>query len=123
MLPKTASQPPMSDDAITPAETGRKVAAWERHGQTIMIGVVMLLIGWVGRTVLDGQSKNVETAGQIALLTQQLGSFKDSTARDIAEIKGLVQAMQGNYVAREDFRDHEARIRALEHKRTIHETR
>lgn len=109
--------PTPADDAITPAETGRKVAAWERHGQTIMIGVVMLLIGWVGRTVLDGQSKSVETSGQIALLTQQLGSFKDSTARDIAEIKGLVVAMQGNYVAREDFRDHEARIRALEHKR------
>ena len=103
-------------DHFTPAETSRKVATWERHGQTILLGVVMLLIGWVGRTLLDGQSKSAETAGQMALLTQQLTVFKDATGRDIAELKGLVQAMQGNYVAREDFRDHESRLRLLEQR-------
>ncbi len=107
----------MDDEDITPAETRRTVATWERHTQTVLMGVVMLLIGWTGNSILEGKTKGAEAAGQIALLTQQLGAFKDSTARDIAELKGLVQAMQGNYVGHDEFRDHEIRLRDLERGR------
>ena len=42
---------------------------WERHGQTILAAIVLLLLGWVGLTVQDNATGN-------AVMTTQLGDLK-----------------------------------------------
>lgn len=100
------------NEKITPDETARKVSRWEQHVTTVIVGITMLLVGWVGTSALQGREKSVEAAGEIKLLAAQVGELRNG----VTELKGLVLLMQGNYVARDDFRDHETRLRDLERK-------
>ena len=103
----------MAEDLMS-TETGRKVANWERHIQSGLLAAVMLFVGWMANFLWDAKGKSAETATQIGFMTQQIVELKNSTTRDIGELKGLVTAMQANYVGRDDFRDHEIRLRSLE---------
>lgn len=105
----------MSDD-LTSAEATRKVSIWEKHFQTIAISVTLMVVGYIGTRLLESKDKETQTAASLLFLTQQLSDFKTQSGKDIAELKGLVQAVQGNYVSRENFRDHEARLRQLEQR-------
>ena len=105
----------MSDD-LTTAEATRKVSLWEKHFQTIAIAVTLMVVGYIGTRLVESKDKETQTAATLLFLSQQLSDFKLQSGKDIAELKGLVQTMQSNYVSREDFRDHEARLRQLEQR-------
>lgn len=81
-------------------------AGLERHIQTIALFVITSVLAFTANTLWQQRTDNAVVSEQLKTLSQQ-----------IVELRADVKAMQGNYVTREDYRDHEGRIRALEMKK------
>ena len=75
----------------------------ERHIQTILISIVTGSIVFAATYFFNDKAEKAVTSQQLSTLTQQ-----------VIELRADIKAMQGNYVTKDDFHDHESRIRTLE---------
>ncbi len=87
-------------------ETSRKVAAWERHGQTIMLAVVTASLAFTGKFMwnVNGQLAEIVAENKHLSLT-------------VARLEGTITAMQSSYITRNEFAPYVDRIRSLEQKK------
>lgn len=74
-----------------------------QHAQSVLLAVITAAVLYSGSFVVQDREDSVRLGGQIASLTTE-----------VAAMRAQIVVMQGNYVSRDDFRDHEARIRLIE---------
>lgn len=84
-------------------DAGRKLEAWERHWQTILLGIVTLAISFTGKFMWDvnSQLSEIVTENRHLNLT-------------VARLEGTIAAFQNNYVTRTEFDSYKERVRNLE---------
>lgn len=80
-----------------------RAAGIERHVHSVLLAVITAVVLYSGAFVIGAREDAVRFTGQIAML-----------ATEVAALRTQLSQMQGNYVSREDYRDHEQRLRALE---------
>jgi|GEM_PF-6196964 len=81
----------------------RNGANIERHIQTILISVVTGSIIFAATYFFNDKSDKAVLVQQIATLTNH-----------VMELRADIKAMQSNYVTKDEFKDHEQRLRLLE---------
>lgn len=81
----------------------RKRSLIEQHFQSVLLAVITAALLYSGTFVVQAREDAVRTAAQLAALTQE-----------VAGLRAQLGVMQGSYVQRDDFRDHEVRLRHLE---------
>ena len=85
-----------------PSKPIRKMGI-EQHVQSILLTVITAAVLYSGTFVIGAREDAVRFTAQIA-----------SLASEVAALRAQLAAMQTNYTSREEYRDHEARIRTLE---------
>lgn len=75
----------------------------EQHAQSVLLAVITAALIYSGTFVVQAREDAVRSAAQLVALTAE-----------VSALRGQLSVMQGNYIGRDDFRDHEARIRHLE---------
>ena len=75
----------------------------EQHFQSVLLAIITAALIYSGTFVVQAREDAVRTASQLAALTSE-----------VAGLRLQVGVLQGSYVQRDDFRDHEARLRHLE---------
>ena len=86
-------------------EAAKKVATWERHGQTILLGIVAAALSFTGKFLFD-------VKGQLSEIVNE----NKHLALQVARMEGTISAMQANYITRNEFSPYVERIRNLERK-------
>lgn len=86
--------------------TERKSSLIERHLQSVLLALITAALLYSGSFVVQAREDAVRTAAQLAALTSEVSGLRAQLA-----------VMQGSYVQRDDFRDHESRLRHLEGRR------
>ena len=61
------------------------MTAWEKHGQTILAGIVVIILSWVGVTVSDNAKRSAVMGQQIVDLKIQLGDMERSLHAEMAD--------------------------------------
>lgn len=84
-------------------EEAPKRSLIEQHFQSVLLAIITAALIYSGTFVVQAREDAVRTAAQLAALTSE-----------VAGLRNQIGVMQGNYVGREDYRDHEARLRHLE---------
>lgn len=69
-----------------------KQSTFERHAQTVLVGIITLIIGWVGLSISNMQSKQNE------LITEQ-----KITAVKIENLVNALQLQNATYVKQIDY--------------------
>jgi hypothetical protein len=87
----------------------RSMVNIERHVQTVLISVVTGALVFAASYFYNDNSTKAVLANQLSALNQQ-----------VAEMRGEIRAMQSNYVSKDDFRDHELRLRRTEEALAVH---
>lgn len=90
----------MNDHREPPAP---KRSLIEQHAQSVLLAVITAAVLYSGSFVVKAREDAVLLAAQMSSLTTE-----------VAAMRAQIVVMQGNYVLRDDFRDHENRIRQLE---------
>lgn len=75
----------------------------EQHIQSILLAIITAAVLYSGTFVIGAREDSVRFTAQIAGLAAEVGALRVQLA-----------AMQTNYTSREEYHDHEARIRTLE---------
>lgn len=83
--------------------TERKSSLIERHLQSVLLALITAALLYSGSFVVQAREDAVRTAAQLAALTSE-----------VAGLRSQLGVMQGSYVQRDDWKDHEARLRHLE---------
>lgn len=83
-------------------EQGRR-SIIERHLQSVLLAVITAVLLYMGQFVITSREESVRIATQLAVLTNE-----------VAALRGQLSAMQTSYATREEWRDHETRLRAIE---------
>lgn len=83
--------------------TERKSSLIERHLQSVLLALVTAALLYSGSFVVQAREDAVRTSSQLSALTSE-----------VAGLRAQLAVMQGSYVQRDDFRDHESRLRHLE---------
>lgn len=96
----------MTADPENTSLKGRGRNLLEQHAQSVLLAVITAALIYSGSFVLQAREDSVRTAAQLAALTSE-----------VAALRVALTGMQGNYTNREDYRDHEVRIRQLESRR------
>ena len=78
----------------------------EQHAQSVLLALITAALLYSGSFVLQAREDAVRTAAQLATLTSEVAALRAQLA--------AMQAAYGGFVGREDFRDHEDRLRSLE---------
>ena len=77
----------------------------EQHAQSVLLAVITAAVLYSGSFVVQAREDAVRLAAQMASLTTE-----------VAAMRAQIIVMQSNYVSRDDFRDHETRLRHLENR-------
>lgn len=92
------------DSGPVPLEGGRsKRSIIEQHAQSVLLVVISSALVYSGTFVVGAREDAVRTQTQLAALTQE-----------VAAVRAQLAALQANYTTREDYRDHEMRLRQIE---------
>ena len=83
--------------------TERKSSLIERHLQSVLLALITAALLYSGSFVVQAREDAVRTSSQLSALTSE-----------VAGLRAQLAVMQGSYVQRDDFRDHESRLRHLE---------
>ena len=83
--------------------TERKSSLIERHLQSVQLALITAALLYSGSFVVQAREDAVRTSSQLSALTSE-----------VAGLRAQLAVMQGSYVQRDDFRDHESRLRHLE---------
>lgn len=86
--------------------TERKSSLIERHLQSVLLTLITAALLYSGSFVVQAREDAVRTAAQLAALTSE-----------VAGLRSQLGVMQGSYVQRDDWKDHESRLRHLEGRR------
>lgn len=86
--------------------TERKSSLIERHLQSVLLALITAALVYSGSFVVQAREDAVRTAAQLAALTSE-----------VAGLRSQLGVMQGSYVQRDDWKDHESRLRHLEGRR------
>lgn len=86
--------------------TERKSSLIERHLQSVLLALITAALLYSGSFVVQAREDAVRTAAQLAALTSE-----------VAGLRSQLGVMQGSYVQRDDWKDHESRLRHLEGRR------
>jgi len=92
--------------AVNNGDDRRAAGALERHIQTILIAVVTGAIMYSASYIYNSNRGAAVQQTQLEVLTAQ-----------VIEMRADLKALQFNYVKHSDFKDLEARVRALEQQR------
>ena len=79
------------------------VTTWERHGQSIIAAVVLLVLSWVGINVSDGVRNDAVMATEVSALKLQVAGLETTLKTD----------MQDRYRGRDAERDFQAVYKEL----------
>lgn len=90
----------------TAEDVKAKMATWERHGQTIMLGIVTATLAFTGKFMW---SVNAQLS--------EIVSDNKHLALQVAKLEGTINAMQTSYITRNEFNPWTERIRTLEDRR------
>ena len=90
------------EDVDTLYERERKTGL-ERHVQSILLALITAGLIGLGSFVIVSREDAVRSSSKFDALTAE-----------VAALRGQIALLQNNYVARDDFRDHESRLRTLE---------
>ena len=85
------------------AEEERKRSLIEQHFQSVLLAIITAALLYSGTFVVQAREDAVRTASQLAALTQE-----------VSGLRSQLVVLQSNYVQRDDYRDHESRLRHLE---------
>ncbi len=77
----------------------------EQHAQSVALAVFTAAVLYSGSFVVQAREDSVRLTSQMASLTAE-----------VAAMRAQMVVLQGNYVSREDYRDHESRLRHLENR-------
>ncbi|MEY5099687.1 MAG: hypothetical protein RJA36_2406 [Pseudomonadota bacterium] len=89
--------------AVSEEIVERKGSLIERHIQSVLLALITAALLYSGSFVVQAREDAVRTAAQLTALTTEVSGLRAQLA-----------VMQGSYVQRDDFRDHESRLRHLE---------
>ena len=92
----------------------RKSSKLEQHIQTIMIAVVTGAIMWMGSYFFTDKAEKAVLANEVSTISRQLSSLQ----AELKEVKTELQFLRSGFVTRDQFQDHEERLRLLEALRT-----
>lgn len=92
--------------AVSEEIVERKGSLIERHFQSVLLALITAALLYSGSFVVQAREDAVRTAAQLTALTTEVSGLRAQLA-----------VMQGSYVQRDDFRDHESRLRHLEGRR------
>lgn len=101
----------MSESSSEDKEARRGVL--ERHFHTLALSLITAGVVYLGSFVVQAREDAVRSAAQQQTTTQQLVAL----TAEVAGLRAQLSAMQVSYVPRDDFKDHETRIRHLEGRR------
>ena len=90
-------------DALARAVRERPPGALERHVQTLLLSVSTAALLFAANYFYEDNRRKAVMAAQLDALTTQ-----------VVEMRSDMRALQGSYVRRDELRDLEARVRALE---------
>jgi len=93
-------------DQDTAAPEKAKRSILEQHAQSVLLAVITAAVLFSGSFVVQVREDSVRIATQLTLLTGE-----------VAALRAQLAVLQSNYIGRDDFRDHEGRIRELEKAR------
>lgn len=96
----------------------RALSAWERHGQSIIVSIVLILLIWVGSNVNDNSKYSAVVAVEIAGLKYQVSELKSVVNGDVSRI-GNEQATRGPRITANEqaIRDIYKLIREYHHQK------
>lgn len=86
--------------------TERKSSLIERHLQSVLLALITAALLYSGSFVVQAREDAVRTSSQLSALTSE-----------VAGLRAQLAVMQGSYVQRDDWKDHESRLRHLEGRR------
>ena len=75
----------------------------EQHAHSVLLAVITAVVLYSGSFVVTAREESSRIAVQMVTLTSE-----------VQALRAQIAVMQQAYVTREDFRDHENRVRALE---------
>lgn len=78
----------------------------ERHIQTVLTSLVIILLGWVGTSLVDAKSTLVALSGEVVHLKEEMNDIKNSLKEERLD-------------NRLELKEHEARLRDLENKMNL----
>ena len=87
-------------------ELKAKLGVWEKHAQTIMLMIVTTALAFTGNFMWKVNSQLAEIVTENRNLAGQ-----------VAELKGRIEGMQGNFITRPEFNSYTERLRMLESKK------
>jgi sensor domain CHASE-containing protein len=93
---------PIGSDPAPPPDSAKR-SVIEQHAQSVLLAVITAAVIFSGTFVVQAREDSVRVATQLAAM-----------ANEISALRAQLASMQSNYVGRDDFRDHEARLRNLE---------
>lgn len=76
---------------------------FERHTQSVLLAVTTAAVLYSGSFVVQAKEDAARTSAQLAVLTTE-----------VAGLRAQLAVMQTSFATRDDYRDHETRLRALE---------
>jgi hypothetical protein len=86
--------------------TEPKQNIYERHAQTIIVSIILATILFVSGFIFTTKTELEAMKQQMLFVSQQ-----------VVELRTDIKSLRDSYVSREEFRDHETRIRELEKRR------
>lgn len=89
--------------AVSEEIVERKGSLIERHIQSVLLALITAALLYSGSFVVQAREDAVRTAAQLTALTTEVSGLRAQLA-----------VMQGSYVQRDDWKDHESRLRHLE---------
>ena len=78
----------------------------ERHFQSLALTLIAAAVLYMAGFVVEAREEAAANRERLAAISSQM-----------AEVQRQLTAIQGNFVTREEWRDHETRLRALEDRR------
>jgi len=82
----------------------RPSTVFERHGQSVVAGIALLLLAWVGLTVSEGEKNNAVMVAKMAGLESQVAKLEQSISTD----------MKDRYTSKDADRDFKAAYKEID---------
>lgn len=89
--------------SVAPEPGAGRGSIVERYIQSVLLTVITAVLLYMGSFVITSREDSVRVSTQLASLTGE-----------VAALRGQLSAMQASYATREEWRDHEVRLRTIE---------
>lgn len=96
----------MSEELANKAE--KRSSLLEQHAQSVLLVIISSALIYSGSFVVSAKEDAARVSAQLSTLTTE-----------VAAMRAQMGVMQSSYINRDDFRDHESRLRHLEQRRVV----